>query len=59
MAAVKARAGLAGRVREEVAHLEAPQVIPDQAVIGRAPRVEFLEAIEVMLHQRLAKKADF
>lgn len=59
MAAVKARAGLEGRVREEVVHLEAPQVIPDQAVIGRAPRVECREAIEVMLRQHLERKADF
>ena len=59
VAAVKARAGLVGRVKEEAAHLEAPQVIPDQVVIGPAPRVECLEAIEVMLRQHLERKADF
>jgi hypothetical protein len=59
MAAVKPGAGLVGQVKEEVAHLEAPQVTPDQAVIGRAPRVEYLEAIEVMLRQHQERKADF
>ena len=56
---VKAQVALAGQAKEAVAHLEAPQAMPDQGVIGRAPRVECLEAIEVMLRLRLERKADF